>query len=114
MSQVPIWFERKFESSFPVELLPNLRARLRGTPARPESWANASGDRRAAGDARRLLARSRLPPIRGYTPSAPRYWLRGVGCLKQMPNAVFQQFESPLQGAELSDPHYRDGHVQVK
>jgi hypothetical protein len=31
-----------------------------------------------------------------------------------MPNAVFQQFDSPLQGAELSNPHYRDGHVQVK
>jgi uncharacterized damage-inducible protein DinB len=36
MSQVPVWFERKFEFSFPVELLPNLRARLRGTPARLE------------------------------------------------------------------------------
>jgi uncharacterized damage-inducible protein DinB len=36
MSQVPMWFERKFEFSFPVELLPNLRARLRGTPARLE------------------------------------------------------------------------------
>ena len=72
-------------------------------------------DREAAtGDARRLLARSRLPPIRGYTPSAPRYGLPCVGCLKQMTNAVFQQFDSPLQGAELSDPHYRDGHVQVK
>jgi uncharacterized damage-inducible protein DinB len=35
-SQVPIWFERKFEFSFPVELHPNLRARLRGTPARLE------------------------------------------------------------------------------
>ena len=35
MSQVP-WFERKFEFSFPVELLPNLCARLRGTPARLE------------------------------------------------------------------------------
>jgi uncharacterized damage-inducible protein DinB len=34
MSQVPIWFERKFEFSFPVELYPNLLARLRGTPAR--------------------------------------------------------------------------------
>lgn len=30
--QVAIWFERKFESSIPVELLPNLRA----TPARLE------------------------------------------------------------------------------
>ena len=36
MSQVPIWFERKFELSLPVELIPNVRARLRGTPARLE------------------------------------------------------------------------------
>ena len=36
MSQVPIWFERKFEFSIPVELFPNLGARLRGTPARLE------------------------------------------------------------------------------
>ena len=36
MSQVPIWFERKFEFSFSLELLPNLLARLRGTPARLE------------------------------------------------------------------------------
>jgi uncharacterized damage-inducible protein DinB len=36
MSQVPIWFERKFEFSFPVELHPNLCARLRGTPVRLE------------------------------------------------------------------------------
>jgi uncharacterized damage-inducible protein DinB len=36
MSQVPVWFERKFEFSFPVELYPNLLARLRGTPGRLE------------------------------------------------------------------------------
>jgi uncharacterized damage-inducible protein DinB len=36
MSQVAVWFERKFEFSFPVELYPNLLARLRGTPARLE------------------------------------------------------------------------------
>ena len=36
MSQVPIWFERKFEFSLAVELHPNLLARLRGTPARVE------------------------------------------------------------------------------
>jgi uncharacterized damage-inducible protein DinB len=36
MSQVPVWFERKFEFSFPAELYPNLLARLRGTPARLE------------------------------------------------------------------------------
>jgi uncharacterized damage-inducible protein DinB len=37
MSQASIWFERKFEFSFPVEVLPNLCARLRGTPARLEA-----------------------------------------------------------------------------
>jgi uncharacterized damage-inducible protein DinB len=36
MSQIPLWFERKFEFSFPVELHLNLQARLRGTPARLE------------------------------------------------------------------------------
>ena len=36
MNRVPIWFERKFEFTFPVELHPNLCARLRGTPARLE------------------------------------------------------------------------------
>jgi uncharacterized damage-inducible protein DinB len=36
MSQVPVWFERTFEFSLPLELLPNLCARLRGTPARLE------------------------------------------------------------------------------
>ena len=36
MSEVPVWFERKFEFTFPVELWPNLCARLRGTPARLE------------------------------------------------------------------------------
>src|SRR5271156_569048 len=36
MSQVPVWFDRKFEFSFPVELYPNLLARLRGTPGRLE------------------------------------------------------------------------------
>jgi uncharacterized damage-inducible protein DinB len=36
MSQVPVWFERKFEFSFQVELWTNVCARLRGTPARLE------------------------------------------------------------------------------
>lgn len=36
MSQVPVWFERKFDFSFPVELCANVCARLRGTPARLE------------------------------------------------------------------------------
>ena len=36
MNQPPIWFERKFDFTFPVELHPNLCARLQGTPARLE------------------------------------------------------------------------------
>jgi uncharacterized damage-inducible protein DinB len=36
MTQVPLWFERRFDFSFPVELHPNLCARLRGTPPRLE------------------------------------------------------------------------------
>lgn len=36
MSQPSVWYERKFEFSFSIELLPNLLARLRGTPARLE------------------------------------------------------------------------------
>ena len=36
MSQVPAWFERRFEFTFPVEQYPNLCVRLRGTPVRLE------------------------------------------------------------------------------
>ncbi len=36
MSQVPLWFERKFDFTYPVEHYPNLCVRLRGTPARLE------------------------------------------------------------------------------
>lgn len=36
MTQIPLWFERKFEFTFPVEQYPNLCVRLRGTPARLE------------------------------------------------------------------------------
>jgi uncharacterized damage-inducible protein DinB len=42
MSKTPVWFERKFEFSFPVELYPNLCARLRGTPARLEELMRAA------------------------------------------------------------------------
>jgi len=34
MTSVPLWFERKFDFSFPAELYPNICMRLRGTPAR--------------------------------------------------------------------------------
>src|ERR1700726_2288125 len=41
MSQVSIWFERRFDFSFPAELYPNICARLRGTPARLEEVLSA-------------------------------------------------------------------------
>jgi hypothetical protein len=36
MSQIPAWFGRKFDFTFPAEQYPNLCVRLRGTPARLE------------------------------------------------------------------------------
>jgi uncharacterized damage-inducible protein DinB len=36
ITHVPVWFERKFDFTFPVEQYPNLCVRLRGTPARLE------------------------------------------------------------------------------
>jgi uncharacterized damage-inducible protein DinB len=36
MTQVAVWYERKFEFVFPVELYPNICMRLRGTSARLE------------------------------------------------------------------------------
>jgi len=36
VSQVPAWFERKFDFAFPADQYPNLCVRLRGTPARME------------------------------------------------------------------------------
>lgn len=41
MKQAPVWFERKFEFTFPVELHPNLCARLRGTPSRLEEMVRS-------------------------------------------------------------------------
>jgi hypothetical protein len=42
MNRPPIWFERKFDFTFPVEQHPNLCARLRGTPARLEEVAGSA------------------------------------------------------------------------
>lgn len=36
MTELPAWFERTFDFSFPAELFPNICVRLRGTPARLE------------------------------------------------------------------------------
>jgi len=44
MSQIAPWFQRKFEFSFPLELYPNLLARLRGTPARLEETVGGASN----------------------------------------------------------------------
>ena len=36
MSQIPVWFERKFDFTFPAEQYPSVCIRLRGAPARIE------------------------------------------------------------------------------
>jgi uncharacterized damage-inducible protein DinB len=41
MTQIPAWFERKFDFTFAVEQYPNLVVRLRGTPARLEELVTA-------------------------------------------------------------------------
>jgi uncharacterized damage-inducible protein DinB len=43
MNEVARWFERRFDFSFPVELLPNICVRLRGTPARLEELVLPAG-----------------------------------------------------------------------
>jgi hypothetical protein len=43
MSSVELWFERKFDLSFPETLYPNICARLRGTPARLEELVRPRG-----------------------------------------------------------------------
>jgi hypothetical protein len=65
-------------------------------------------------DVRGLLVQSRRPPICGHTSSVPRHGLRGLGCLKQLPKPVFQEFDGLPQSSELPNPDYRDGPVQVK
>jgi uncharacterized damage-inducible protein DinB len=42
MSEVPVWYERKFEFSFPVEQFPNICVRMRGAPARLEEMLRAA------------------------------------------------------------------------
>lgn len=46
LTSIP-WFERKFDFVFPLEYLPNILARLRGTPARLEELLGSTASHRA-------------------------------------------------------------------
>ena len=61
MSQVQVWFERKFEFSFPAELFPNLRTRLRGTPARLEETLRGRAPKSSSGKASRSGRHRNMP-----------------------------------------------------
>jgi hypothetical protein len=98
----------------PAKLI-DARLCVAGRLARSSRRTKGPQDRSAAtSDVRGLLARPRCPPIRGHTSSVPRHGLLGVGCLKQLPKPICQQFDGLLQGAELPNSDYRDGSVQVK
>jgi hypothetical protein len=63
---------------------------------------------------KRLPGWSRCPPFLGATSAVPRYGVPCVGCIKQLPKPVCQQFDGFPQGPELPNPDYRDGSVQIK
>ncbi len=76
MSQVPVWFERKFAFTFPVEQYPNLCVRLRGTPARLEEITHGISrdvldrkNRRQVVRARSTLATSSTSSLYGWRAS---------------------------------------------
>jgi len=76
MSQVPAWFERKFEFTFPVELYPNLAARLRGTPPRLEETVR--------GHSREILTRKdqgkwSAQEHAGHLLDLEQLWLKRIG-----------------------------------
>jgi uncharacterized damage-inducible protein DinB len=76
MSQVPVWFERKFEFSFSVELHPNLCARLRGTPARlEETLRGCSNERLIAKPEEKWSAQEHA----GHLLDMESLWLARVG-----------------------------------
>lgn len=44
MSEISLWFQRKFKFDFPADLYPNVSVRLRGTPARLEELTQGLND----------------------------------------------------------------------
>src|ERR1700738_3343018 len=76
MSQVPVWFERKFEFSFPVQLHPNLRARLRGTPARLEEALRGRSHKILTGKAQEKWSAQEHA---GHLLDLEPLWLAGAG-----------------------------------
>jgi hypothetical protein len=66
MRNIPAWFERTFDSAFPVEQYPNLCSRLRGTPARLEEIVSGAPRKQAAlqvsGNPNTCIAHRKLQP----------------------------------------------------
>jgi len=82
MSEVLLWLERQFRFDFPVELYPNLRVRLSGTPARLEEMTHG-------------LSRERLI----YKPEGKWSIQENVGHLLDLEPLWFTRVEEFLAGA---------------
>jgi hypothetical protein len=72
----------------PTSALPQQSRRCSAQDRNPYRTGGQAPRSAATSDVRGLLGRSRRPPIRGHTSSVPRYGLRGVGGLKQLPKPL--------------------------
>ncbi|MGA6987752.1 MAG: DinB family protein [Terriglobales bacterium] len=77
MNQPPIWFERKFDFTFPVEQHPNLCVRLRGTPARLEEILRAA-DRKALARKPQESEKWSAQEHAGHLPDLEPLWMARV------------------------------------
>jgi uncharacterized damage-inducible protein DinB len=93
MSQVPVWFERKFTFTFPVEQYPNLCARLRGTPARLEEMMR-SVDREAL--VRKPEGKWSMQEHAGHLLDLEELWIRRV-------DDFVQRNDDTLTAADLTN-----------
>ncbi|MBV9038475.1 MAG: hypothetical protein JO182_28565, partial [Acidobacteriaceae bacterium] len=76
MSRTPVWFERKFDFSFPADLLPNILVRLRGTPARLEEMLRGRPQEILA---RRVQGKWSAQEHAGHLLDLEPLWLARVG-----------------------------------
>ncbi|MBV9226590.1 MAG: DinB family protein [Acidobacteriaceae bacterium] len=76
ITQVPVWFERKFDFLFPVDLLPSILVRLRGTPARLEEMLRGRPQEILA---RRVQGKWSAQEHAGHLLDLEPLWLARVG-----------------------------------
>jgi uncharacterized damage-inducible protein DinB len=75
MSEIAVWFERKFSFDFPAELHPNFRVRLRGAPARLEDLTRDLG---TAELTRQLEGKWSIQENAGHLLDVEELWVKRV------------------------------------